>query len=130
MGGYRTLRMVQGTYINLYAMLFGRVSAVQTMSGPITLARISYILAGESIWKLILLLALININLAVVNFLPIPMLDGGHMMFLIYEGFRGKPPPERVFIILSYIGLAMVLCLMLFTVGLDIYRLIKLWMRW
>lgn len=130
MGGYRTLRMVQSTYINLYAMLFGRVSAVQTMSGPITLARISYILAGESIWKLILLLALININLAVVNFLPIPMLDGGHMMFLIYEGFRGKPPPERVFIILSYIGLAMVLCLMAFTVGLDIYRLIKLWMRW
>lgn len=130
MGGYRTLRMVQSTYINLYAMIFGRVSAVQTMSGPITLARISYILAGESIWKLILLLALININLAVVNFLPIPMLDGGHMMFLIYEGFRGKPPPERVFIILSYIGLAMVLCLMAFTVGLDIYRLIKLWMRW
>ncbi len=130
MGGRRTLRMVQSTYINLYAMLFGRVSAVQTMSGPITLARISYILAGESIWKLILLLALININLAVVNFLPIPMLDGGHMMFLIYELFRGKPPPERVFIILSYIGLAMVLCLMAFTVGLDIYRLIKLWMNW
>lgn len=130
MGAYRTLRMVQSTYINLYAMLFGRVSAVQTMSGPITLARISYILAGESIWKLILLLALININLAVVNFLPIPMLDGGHMMFLIYEGFRGKPPPERVFIILSYIGLALVLCLMAFTVGLDIYRLIKLWMKW
>lgn len=130
MGAYRTLRMVQSTYINLYAMLFGRVSAVQTMSGPITLARISYILAGESVWKLILLLALININLAVVNFLPIPMLDGGHMMFLIYEGFRGKPPPERVFIILSYIGLAMVLCLMAFTVGLDIYRLIKLWMKW
>jgi regulator of sigma E protease len=130
MGGYRTLRMVQGTYINLYAMLFGRVSAVQTMSGPITLGRIAYILAGESIWKLILLLALININLAVVNFLPIPMLDGGHMMFLIYEGFRGKPPPERVFVILSYIGLAMVLCLMAFTMGLDIYRIIKIWMKW
>jgi regulator of sigma E protease len=130
MGGYRTLRMVQGTYINLYAMLFGRVSAVQTMSGPITLARISYILAGESIWKLILLLALININLAVVNFLPIPMLDGGHMMFLVYELFRGKPPPERVFIILSYIGLAMVLCLMVFTMGLDIYRILKIWLKW
>ncbi len=130
MGLYRTLRMVQSTYINLYAMLFGRVSAVQTMSGPITLARISYILAGQDIWKLVLMLALININLAVVNFLPIPVLDGGHMMFLVYELFRGKPPPERIHILLTYVGLFMVLCLMLFTIGLDIYRLLKLWLRW
>ncbi|WP_149113372.1 site-2 protease family protein [Limnoglobus roseus] len=130
MGADRTLRMIQTTYINLYAMVFGRVSAVQTMSGPITLARISYILAGESVWKLILMLALININLAVVNFLPIPLLDGGHMMFLIYEAFRGKPPPERVHILLTYVGFFFVICLMLFTIGLDIYRLLKVWLRW
>lgn len=130
MGANRTLRMVQSTYINLYAMLVGRVSAIQTMSGPITLARISYILAGESVWKLLLMLALININLAVVNFLPIPLLDGGHMMFLIYEGFRGKPPPERVHILLTYLGFFLVVCLMLFTIGLDIYRLLKMWLRW
>jgi hypothetical protein len=51
--------------------------SVKMMSGPITLARASYILAGEDSWKLFLLLGLISINLAVVNFLPIPVLDGG-----------------------------------------------------
>ena len=58
-----------------------------------------------------------------VNFLPIPVLDGGHMVFLGYELVRRKPAPERVQIILTYMGLAAVLALMLFAVGLDIWRI-------
>ncbi len=130
MGVNRTVRMIKSMYINLYAMLFGRVSAIQTMSGPITLGRLAYIIAGESQYKLLLLLALISINLAVVNFLPIPMLDGGHMMFLIYEAIVGRPPPDRVHFWLSMLGLVCVLSLMAFVVGLDIWRLIKMWMGW
>jgi regulator of sigma E protease len=130
MGAHRTVRMVRGMYINLYAMAFGRVSAVQTMSGPITLGRLAYVIAGDSTYKLILLLALISINLAVVNFLPIPMLDGGHMMFLIYEGIVGRPPPDRVHFWLSMLGLAMVLSLMVFVIGLDLWRLAKMWFGW
>jgi regulator of sigma E protease len=130
MGVHRTVRMIKNMYINLYAMAFGRVSAVQTMSGPITLARLSYKIAGESNYKLLLLLALISINLAVVNFLPIPMLDGGHMMFLIYEGIVGRPPPDRVHFWLSMLGLAMVLSLMAFVIGLDLWRLAKMWFGW
>ncbi|MGL4420131.1 MAG: site-2 protease family protein, partial [Gemmataceae bacterium] len=123
MGFQRTVRSIQTIYMNLSAMAFGRVS-IQTMSGPITLARASYIIAGQSVWKLMLLLALISINLAVVNFLPIPLLDGGHMMFLIYEGLRGKPAPESVQTVLTYIGLGMVGLMMLFVIGLDLWRLI------
>jgi len=130
MGVTRTVRMVKSMYINLYAMLFGRVSAIQTMSGPITLGRLAYKIAGESNYKLLLLLALISINLAVVNFLPIPMLDGGHMMFLIYEGIVGRPPPDRVHFWLSMLGLVCVLSLMAFVIGLDIWRLIKMWLGW
>jgi regulator of sigma E protease len=59
-----------------------------------------------------------------VNFLPIPVLDGGHMVFLIYEGVRGKPAPVLVQNVLTVIGLAAVLSLMLFTIGLDIWRLL------
>src|SRR6185369_11304237 len=81
MGGYRTTRAIRSTYQNLYSMVTGRVSS-KLISGPITLARVTYILAGEGPWKLILLLGIISINLAVVNFLPIPVLDGGHMMLL------------------------------------------------
>jgi regulator of sigma E protease len=75
----------------------------------------------------VLLVGLISINLAVVNFLPIPVLDGGHMVFLIYEGIFRRPAPEIVQIILTWIGLIMVLCLMLFTIGLDLWRL---WMQY
>ena len=122
MGFHRTTRAIRSIYQGLYGMVIGRIS-VTTMSGPITLARASYILAGEDTWKLVLLIGLISVNLAVVNFLPIPVLDGGHMVFLIYELIRRKPAPESVQVILTWIGLAMVLCLMIFTIGLDIWRL-------
>jgi regulator of sigma E protease len=114
--------MIKTIYQNLYAMVFGRIS-VKMMAGPITLARTSYILAGEDVWHLLLLMAMISINLAVVNFLPIPVLDGGHMVFLGYEAVRGKPAPESVQSLLTYVGVGMVACLMLFVIGLDIWRL-------
>jgi regulator of sigma E protease len=123
LGLQRTLRMVKQTYQGLSSLIAGRVS-VKLMSGPITLARAGYIFAGESVWKLLLLVGLISVNLAVVNFLPIPVLDGGHMVFLIYEGIRRKPAPVLVQNILTIVGLAMVLSLMLFTIGLDIWRLL------
>ena len=47
-------------------------------------------------WSLLLILGMISVNLAVVNFLPIPVLDGGHMVFLIYELVRRKPPSDAV----------------------------------
>jgi regulator of sigma E protease len=83
----------------------------------------SYFLAAEDVWHLILFMGLISVNLAVVNSLPIPVLDGGHMMFLLYEGIRGRPAPEWAHVGLTYAGLAVVGCLMLFVLGLDIWRL-------
>jgi regulator of sigma E protease len=70
---------------------------------------------------LIFFLGYLSINLAVLNFLPIPLLDGGHMMFLLYEGLRGKPASERVLIAATYMGLAFVLSLMVFVLYLDIF---------
>ena len=52
-------------------------------------------------------------------FLPISVLDGGHMVFLAYEGVRGKPPSEGIFVGLSYLGLALILILMVWVLGLD-----------
>ncbi len=122
-GARRTMRAIKTTYQSLYGMVFGRISPL-TMSGPITLARTSYIVAGEDVWMLVLFVALISINLAVVNFLPIPVLDGGHMVFLLYEGVRGKQPPVFIQNWLTIAGLACVLGLMLFTIGLDVWRLV------
>ena len=68
----------------------------------------------------------LNINLAVVNFLPIPILDGGHMAFLIYEGIFRRKPTERMILAANYLGLLLILSLMLFVFGLDILRMLGL----
>ena len=112
--------------MNLYAMIFGRVSA-KTMSGPLTIANVSYRFAGEDFWQFLLFIGMISVNLAVVNFLPIPVLDGGHMVFLILEKILGRPVPERVFAFAMYLGLAMILSLMIFVITLDIRRLFFGW---
>lgn len=122
MGIHRTVRTVRVIYLNLNAMVFGRVS-IKTMSGPFTIADVSYKIAGDNIWQFILFIGMINVNLAVINFLPIPVLDGGHMVFLLYEKIRGKPAPESVLAAAMYVGLALILALMCFVLYLDVKRL-------
>ena len=105
LGAWRTVRFIKEVYMNLYAMVSGRVSA-KTMSGPLTIANVSYRFAGEDFWQFLLFLGMISVNLAVVNFLPIPVLDGGHMVFLLLEKILGRPVPERMFAVAMYAGLA------------------------
>ena len=122
LGAWRTFRWVKEIYLNLYSMVFGRVSA-KTMSGPLTIAVVSYRFAGEDFWQFLLFMGMISVNLAVVNFLPIPVLDGGHMVFLVLEKVLGRPVPEKVFAVAMYTGLAFILALMLFVITLDVRRI-------
>jgi regulator of sigma E protease len=122
MGLHRTWRTVKVIYQTLYATIFRQISA-KTMSGPLSIANASYKIAGYDIWQFIIFIGLININLAVVNFLPIPLLDGGHMVFLIYEKLRGKPPPEKLVEWSMWLGLALILLLMAFVIFLDVRKL-------
>ncbi len=126
LGALRTVRFIKTVYMNLYAMVIGRVSA-KTMSGPLTIANVSYKLAGEDFWQFLLFLGMISVNLAVVNFLPIPVLDGGHMVFLMLEKVLGRPVPERVFAFAMYTGLFLILSLMVFVLFLDVKRLFFGW---
>ena len=61
--------------------------------------------------KLLWFLGMLSTNLAVINFLPFPVLDGGHMVFLTYEKIRGKPAPAKLQFALQLIGLALILLL-------------------
>ncbi|MSR54902.1 MAG: RIP metalloprotease RseP [Gemmataceae bacterium] len=122
MGLHRTWRTVRVIYQTLYATIFRQISA-KTMSGPLSIANASYKIAGYDLWQFIIFIGLININLAVVNFLPIPLLDGGHMVFLIYEKIRGKPAPEKLQEYALYVGLAFILLLMVFVIFLDVRKL-------
>jgi regulator of sigma E protease len=120
-GVERTVSFIQQIYLNLSSMLSGRVSA-KSVGGPIEIASQAFTAASEDFYLFLLFLGIISINLAVVNFLPIPVLDGGHMVFLIYEWVRGRPPSEAVRTVATYIGLALLLTLMVFVFYLDISR--------
>jgi regulator of sigma E protease len=126
LGCNRTVRFIKTVYMNLGAMIFGRVSA-KTMSGPLTIATVSYKIAGEDLWQFLLFLGMISVNLAVVNFLPIPVLDGGHAVFLILEKILGRPVPERIFAFAMYTGLFLILSLMVFVIVLDVRRIFFGW---
>jgi len=90
--------------------------------GPISIFDMAYRFASQGFADLLLFLTIIGANLAVINFLPIPVLDGGHMVFLAYEGVTGKPPSEKVHLTLTYLGLTFILGLMLWVLGLDVVR--------
>ena len=60
-----------------------------------------------------------------INFLPIPVLDGGHMVFLIYEKLRGRPPSDTVRNVATIVGLAVIALLMVFAFYVDILGLVK-----
>lgn len=95
---------------------------ISSLGGPGTILYVATAESSRGLSRLLTFLTLISANLAVVNFLPIPVLDGGHMMFLLYEGVRGKPINEKWMMRLTYVGLAMVLTLMVTVIGLDIQR--------
>jgi regulator of sigma E protease len=116
-----THRSMMQVVLTLRGMIKGRLS-VKNLGGPITIATTAYSIAGYDFWEFVFFLGLISVNLAVINFLPIPVLDGGHMVFLIYEKLRGKPASENVRVGATYAGLAIILTLMVFVIWLDIGR--------
>jgi regulator of sigma E protease len=111
-------------YLQLRSLLTGRISSKQ-MGGPFAIMTQGFLFAQSGNYELLLFLAMISINLAVVNFLPIPILDGGHMVFLIYEKLRGRPPTEKVRAIGTYIGLAMIVLLMIFVFYQDFQNYLR-----
>jgi regulator of sigma E protease len=94
------------------------------VSGPITIA--DY--AGQSAqigWVAYLsFLALISISLGVLNLLPVPLLDGGHLMYYLVEIIKGKPVSEKALQIGQHVGIALLCILMAFAIYNDINRLI------
>jgi len=92
------------------------------LGGPFSIFAMAKHAADEGVGKLLLFLTLLSANLAVINFLPIPLLDGGHMVLLTWEGIRRKPADERVQIALTYVGLVFILSLMVWVIGLDLVR--------
>ncbi len=103
-------------------LLSGRVSA-KNLGGPVSILIMATSEASFGYSRLLLFLTFLSANLAVLNFLPIPALDGGHMLFLAWEGIFRKPVNERVQIALTMAGVLCLLTLMVFVFGNDLWRL-------
>lgn len=119
--GYR--EVIEGTQ-QVVVVLRKLSSNYQNLGGPITIARVATMEASEGLPRLLVFLTLLSANLAVLNFLPIPVLDGGHMLFLAYEGIVGKPVNERIQMSLTVVGFSLLMGLMIFVFGLDISRIL------
>lgn len=120
MGVEYTSNSAKDIYLTLRSLFTGRVSPLE-LSGPIKIASVAYEVAHQGYSELLLFLGFLSVNLAVLNFLPIPVLDGGHMVFLCWEGITRKKPNEQVLAAATYVGMIFVLGLMLFVLYLDIF---------
>ena len=124
-GFTETTRWVRLTIDFLAGMFTGRVSARQ-MGGPIMITQISGEAARAGMEALLNFMALLSVNLAVLNLLPIPVLDGGHLLFILVEAIRGRPVSIEQRVRWTKVGFIVILALMTFAIGNDIVRWIGL----
>ncbi|MCQ4296532.1 RIP metalloprotease RseP [Pseudomonas stutzeri] len=121
-GARRTWTMSLLTLDSLKKMLFGELS-VKNLSGPITIAKVAGASAQSGLGDFLNFLAYLSISLGVLNLLPIPVLDGGHLLFYLVEWVRGRPLSERVQGWGVQIGISLVVGVMLLALVNDIGRL-------
>ncbi len=118
LGGRATLDELTVVFRTLRAIGTNQVSP-RKLGGPMMIVEAAMAYADRGTSALLIFLTMLSANLAVLNILPIPVLDGGHLMFLAYEGVRGKPANERVQVVLTYLGLVFIIGLMVWVCGLD-----------
>lgn len=104
----------------LWNIVIGNVSSCN-VSGPIGIAKVSGDAARQGIDSFIMLIALLSTSVGLLNLFPIPVLDGGHLVFHAYEAISGRPPSDRAMRILMGIGLSALLALMAFALTNDIF---------
>lgn len=122
MGVQETWFVVARTFDYLGGLIAGRESADQ-LGGPIRIAQVSGQVATYGIGALLSLAAVLSVSIGLLNLFPIPMLDGGHLLFYAFEAVRGRPLSARTQDIGFRIGLALVLMLMIFATWNDVLHI-------
>ncbi|MEM8713489.1 MAG: RIP metalloprotease RseP, partial [Planctomycetota bacterium] len=117
-----TVRFFSDVWQQLQKMLFSKDISTKNLGGIISISVISSDAASQGLPVLFKFLAILSINLAIINLLPIPILDGGHLLFLLIEGIKGSPVSERTFGYSQVVGLVMIMSLMVYVTYQDIVR--------
>ncbi len=124
LGTQRSFSLIGGTAKSLGKVASGEVDASKSLAGPVGIAQM---FGGTWDWgRFWSLTAILSLTLAFMNILPIPALDGGHMMFILWEMITGKPVTEKVLYVGQIIGMVVLLSLMAFVFWVDIARLLNL----
>ncbi len=126
-GANETWFHVRSTLATLGGLISGGLSP-EMVRGPVGIGQIAIEVGRESVMDLVYLMALVSSAVAVINFLPFPVLDGGHAVFLLIEKIRGKPVPLKVANAIQMVGLALILLLFVLITWQDLARIIRgLW---
>ena len=127
LGVKKSLLTALSIYQFLRRMLFTRTISSNQLAGPLTIGVITYKAAAQADMGLLLyFLGMVGINLALVNLLPIPILDGGHLAVIGVEKLKGSPVSPRALALAQYIGLTLIISLFLLVTYNDITRHLKL----
>jgi len=118
----RTWQTSLFTLSSIKKMILGQLSYKQ-LSGPISIAKVATQSAQSGIYSYLSLLALLSVSLGVLNLLPIPVLDGGHILFYLIEWVKGSPVPEKIQVLALQLGVSVVLAIMILAFVNDIARL-------
>ncbi len=111
--------------VTVRGLVLGQVSPKE-LGGPIVIGQLSGRMARAGLIPFLNFMAFISINLAVFNLLPIPVLDGGHLVFLVLEGVRGRPVPASWRLRLTQVGMFLLMALVVLVVYNDVLRLLGL----
>lgn len=118
----QTYQIARLTVVSVIKLIQGTIST-KTLGGPIMIAQMAGEQAKAGAGHLIFFIALISINLAVINFLPIPILDGGHILFFLVEAVSGRPVNTKMREIAQQVGIFVLVLLMIYVFYNDIARI-------
>ena len=116
----QTGRIIDGSLSGLWYMITGAIGTCN-LSGPIGIAETSGSMASQGTTNFIWFIAVLSTAVGLLNLFPIPVLDGGHLVFHAYEAVTGKPPSDKALRVLMAMGLTLLLSLMLFALYNDIF---------
>ena len=123
-GMHKTYYFIRMVYRTMQRMIFTRSVSLEQMSGPLGIIDMGGQIARTGLVQFLFFLAMISANLAVINFLPLPIVDGGLMIFLLIEKIKGAPVSLRVQVATQMIGLFLIVGLFLFVTYQDVVRML------
>lgn len=119
-GVERTWSIITGSLSGLWNMVVGNISSCN-LSGPIGIAQTSGAMASQGGQSFITFIAVLSTAVGLLNLFPVPVLDGGHLLFHAWEAVRGRPPSDRALNVMMSIGLVLILGLMAFALTNDLF---------